>query len=156
MENIIEFIKTEFLIILLAAAPISELRGAIPLAIGIGFNPIHSAILGIIGNSIPVPFLLLLLKPVFEYLGKTKAFGGFVHWITKRTIKRSEAVKKYSALGLFLLVAIPLPSTGAWTGCLAASLFKIDFRYAFPAILAGIITAAIIVTTLSYKVSTII
>ena len=79
-------------------------------------------------------------------------FGKFVEWIKQRTLKRSKKVEKYSALGLFLLVAIPLPSTGAWTGWIAATLFNIDFKYSFPAIVAGVFTAGLIVFILSNQV----
>jgi len=151
MSEFFSAIKNELLVLILAAAPISELRGAIPLGISLGFSPIHSAILSVIGNSIPVPFLLLFLRPVFDFFGETKAFGGIISWIKRRTLKRSKNIEKYSALGLFLFVAIPFPTTGAWTGAIAAVLFNIKFRYAFPAIIAGIITAGLIVLALSYQ-----
>jgi uncharacterized membrane protein len=150
MGDIVNILEKEFLVILFATVPVFELRGAIPLGISLGFSPLHSTVLSIIGNIIPVPFLLILLKPVFNYFEKTKAFGGIINWIKRRTIKRSEKVRKYKVLGLFLLVAIPLPTTGAWTGCLAANLFNIDFKHAFPAIVLGVITAGIIMLTLSY------
>ncbi|WP_425448005.1 COG2426 family protein [Dethiothermospora halolimnae] len=145
MGGIITIFKEELFILLLSAAPISELRGAIPAAITVlGFSPLYSLILGVIGNTIPVPFLLKLLKPLFDFFGETGAFGGIITWIKKRTLKRSDKVKKYSIVGLYLLVAIPLPTTGAWTGCLAATLFNIKFKHAFPAILLGILTSGII------------
>ena len=73
----------------------------------------------------------------------------FFDWLFERTKKKAELVQRYEALGLILLVAIPLPATGAWTGCIAASLFKIKFKYAFPAILIGVLIAGIIVTFLT-------
>lgn len=156
MGEILEVIKDEFLVIALAAAPISELRGAIPFGIKLGFSPLHSTILSIIGNLLIVPVLLLCLKPIFRFLGKFKIFEGILAWIRKRTIRRSAKVKKYSTLGLFLLVAIPLPTTGAWTGCLAATFFNIDFKSALLAISSGVIAAGIIVFSISYRVTTLL
>ncbi len=149
MAEILAVFKKEIAVILLAAAPISELRGAIPVGISLGFSPIHSMILSIIGNMIPVPLLLIILEPVFDYLEKTIGFRRIVKWIKKRTLRRSEKIRKYKILGLFLLVAIPLPTTGAWTGAIAASLFNFKFKEAFLAIFAGVITAGIIIVILS-------
>lgn len=156
MGDILEIIKEELLVMGLAATPISELRGAIPFGIKLGFSPLHSAILSVIGNLIPVPILLLCLKPIFNFLGRFKMFKGMLGWIRRRTIRRSAKVKKYSTLGLFLLVAIPLPTTGAWTGCLAATFFNIDFKNALLAISGGVIAAGVIVFTLSYQVTTLL
>ena len=149
MTELILSIKKELMILLLAAAPISEIRGAIPAALGFGFEPWHAYIIGVIGNLLPIPFLLKLLNPMFDFFGRTRAFGGIINWIKRRTLRRSDKVEKYSVLGLFLLVAIPLPTTGAWTGSIAASLFDIKFRHAFPAIVAGVMVAGIIVLILS-------
>lgn len=149
MGEILAEFKKELAVILLAAAPISELRGAIPVAISLGFSPIHSMILSIIGNMLPVPLLLIGLEPIFDYLGRTTGFRKIVDWIKKRTLRRSEKIRKYKILGLFLLVAIPLPTTGAWTGAIAASLFKFKFKEAFLAIFAGVIVAGIIVVILA-------
>ncbi|MTI46816.1 COG2426 family protein [Sporosalibacterium faouarense] len=149
MLGILQDLKNEIIITLIAAVPVIELRGAIPIAISMGFSPLHSMILSVIGNMLPVPFLLILLEPLFKYFGKTKMFGGLVAWLKRRTLRRSKRMKKYTILGLFLLVAIPLPATGAWTGTVAAILFNVKFRYAFLTILAGVITAGIIVVVLS-------
>ncbi len=155
MGDILEIIREELLVMMIAATPISELRGAIPLGISLGLSPLHSAVISVIGNSVPVPFLLLLLKPIFDNLDDNKVVGGFISWLKKRTLKRSKNIKKYSLFGLYLLVAIPLPTTGAWTGCLAATLFNIRFKHAFIAIISGIITSGIIVLTLSHQVTSI-
>ena len=149
MWELITLLKKELVVIMVAATPIVELRGAIPLGIGMGFSPLHSTILGIIGNILPVPFLLLLLRPIFDYLRKIDFFDKIITWIENRTLKRSERMRKYTIFGLFLLVAIPLPTTGAYTGCVAASLFDLRFKYSFPTIVAGVIAAGIIMLTLS-------
>lgn len=148
MFELLTLLKKELIVVFIGALPLLELRGAVPIGVGLGFTPLHSTILSIIGNIIPIPFLLLLLRPIMDYLGKTKIFGNFIDWIRKRTLRKSEKVVKYSVLGLFLLVAIPLPTTGAYTGCVAATLLNIRFKYAFPTIVLGVIAAGIIMFTL--------
>ena len=141
--------KNELLIILTAALPISELRGAIPLGLYLKEPLLKVFFLSILGNIIPVIPILYLLQPVSEKLRKFKLWNRFFDWLFERTKKKSSLIEKYEVIGLALFVAIPLPITGAWTGCVAASLFKIRFRYALISILLGIFIAAIIVTTLS-------
>lgn len=155
MGEIFEIIKDELIVMMLAATPISELRGAIPLGISMGFSPLHSTIISIIGNCLPVPFLLLLLRPLFAALEDVKILGNIIKWIKRRTLKKSKNIVKYSVLGLYILVAIPLPTTGAYTGCVAATLFNIRFKYAFSAIVLGIITSGMIVLFLSHQVAAI-
>ncbi len=150
-KNFIDFLgqtlSNELLTILIASLPISELRGAIPISITqFGFTPIKAFLLSIFGNMLPVIPLLFFLNYFTERLSKIKFFKKFFDWWFERTKRRSSIVEKYEAVGLSLFVAIPLPMTGAWTGCVAAYLFRIKFRYAFPAIVAGVIIAGIIVT----------
>jgi len=131
-----------------AMLPVSELRGAIPLGMSMGL-PLKVIIpLAIAGNMMPVIPLLLFLTPVSNYLRSFKFWDRFFNWLFKRTEKRGFLIERFEAIGLALFVAIPLPITGAWTGCAAATFFKIRFRYAFPAILAGVILSSIIVTTI--------
>ena len=137
----------EFLeIFFVAAAPISELRGAIPL--GISFDISWPAVyfVALAGNILPVPFILLLLGPVSRILSKVKIFERILNFIFKISRKRGGIVEKYGALGLVFFVAIPLPITGAWTGSIVAFLLDIKFKRAFPAIVLGVIIAGIIVT----------
>ena len=105
-------------------------------------------ILAIIGNMLPIIPLLLLLKPVSERLRNFSLCKKFFDWLFERTKRKAQIIQRYEALGLAIFVAIPLPMTGAWTGAIAASLFKIRFRYAFLAISVGVILAGIIVTLL--------
>ena len=106
--------------------------------------------LAVTGNAVPVIPLLLLLQPVRQLLIRhSSVMERFFDWLDRRTLKRSDQVNRYGALGLILFTAIPLPTTGAWTASLAAILFKIRFRYALPAILAGILLAGIIVIVVS-------
>ena len=100
-----------------------------------------------------VPILLKILEPVMDYFEKTILFSKTIGWIKRRTLNRTKSIiKKYSLLGLFILVAIPVPTTGAWTGCIAASLLKLDYKDALFVILSGILAAGIIVYTVSYHI----
>jgi uncharacterized membrane protein len=146
--NWLKDIPDEYLVMIVGALPISELRGAIPLALSLGMSSSKALWLSIIGNSIPVAPALFLLEPISNRLRKFKIWSRFFDWLFERTKKKADTVQKYEALGLAIFVAIPLPMTGAWSGVVAASLFKIRFRYAFMAILAGIIGAGLIVLTL--------
>ncbi|MCF6459932.1 COG2426 family protein [Clostridium sp. Cult3] len=153
MWELLEEVKREILVIIVAAMPLSELRGAIPLGISLGLSPIHSTIISILGNMMIVPILLKILNPLMNYLERTALFSKFIGWVKRRTMKRTRnTIKKYSLLGLFILVAIPIPTTGAWTGCIAASLLKLDYKKALFVILSGVLTAGIIVSTISYGI----
>lgn len=143
-------IPPEWMTVIIASLPISELRGAIPLAIfKFGFSIPKAFLLSCLGNFIPVIPTLLLISPVSVFLRKIRMFDRFFNWWFERTRRHSEAVEKYEALGLFLFVAIPLPMTGAWSGCIAAYLFNIHFKYALPAVTAGILGAGVLVSLAS-------
>jgi uncharacterized membrane protein len=135
----------------IGAMPIFELRGAIPIALGIyDMSPISAFTFAVLGNMIPVVPLLLFLDPVSTYLRRFPIFDKFFSWLFGRTHRNhSERFEKYGTLALTLFVAVPLPVTGAWTGCAAAFVFGIKFRHAFPAILAGVLIAGIIVSSVT-------
>lgn len=137
-------------VILIAASPIAELRAAIPLAIlTFDFPWYHALLLAIIGNLLPVPFILLFMDTATRLLGKIAFFRRILDWLFERTRRRGRIIERYKRIGLVLFVAIPLPVTGAWTGSLAAVLFGVSFKHAFLSILAGVIIAGIIVTCLT-------
>ena len=140
----------EIITVIVAALPVSELRGAIPLAV-LGFKILlaKALLLSVLGNLIPIIPLLLFLQPVSERLRRFRLWSKFFDYLFERTRRKASLVEKYEFLGLVLFVAMPLPITGAWTGCIAASLFKIRFRYAFLAISIGVLIAAIIVSTIT-------
>jgi len=149
ITNTLVAFNKEAAVVVLAALPISELRGAIPLALSMGFSPAKAYILSFAGNLIPVVPLLFLLQPVASRLRHIWVFERFFNWLFERTRRKGALIEKFEALGLILFVAIPLPVTGAWTGCVAATLFKIRFRYAFLAVLAGVAIAGGVVLGLS-------
>jgi uncharacterized membrane protein len=150
-------LPVEVIIFLFAMTPIFELRGAIPLAALFSVNIAiwKVFLIAVIGNMIPVLPILLLLEPMSNFLSKhSKIFNRFFEWLFTRTKRKIESnIEKYGALGLMVFVAIPLPATGAWTGCIAAFLFGIRLRYAFPAILAGVMIAGIVVSIATYGAS---
>ena len=137
--------------VLIAAMPIAELRGAIPVAIRLyGMDPLTAYLLAVIGNMLPVVPLLLFLESVSDYMRRWAFWDVFFNWLFRRTYHRHNAMyERYGTIALALFVAIPLPVTGAWTGCAAAFVFGIQFRHALLAILAGVLIAGIIVTTIT-------
>lgn len=143
--NWLKDMPKEYVVMIVGLLPISELRGAIPLALSFGMSISKAFWLSVLGNCTPVVPLLVLLEPVSQRLRKFKIWSRFFDWLFERTKKKADVIQKYEALGLAIFVAIPLPMTGAWTGAIAASLFKIRFRYAFIALIAGILGAGMIV-----------
>ena len=146
--NWLKDIPREYVVMIVGALPITELRGAIPLGLSFGMPIIKAFWLSVLGNIIPIAPALFLLDPVSQRLRKFKIWSRFFDWLFERTKKKSDAIQKYEALGLAIFVAIPLPMTGAWSGVVAASLFKIKFRYAFIAIALGVLGAGLIVSAL--------
>jgi uncharacterized membrane protein len=146
-------VSPKLMTVVIAALPISELRGAIPYAIFEGKMSWQAAYpLAVLGNFIPVIPILLLLGSVSNWLMRYRLWNKFFTWLFNRTRRRGKVVERFEALGLILFVAIPLPITGAWTGCVAAFIFKIPLRLAIPAILCGILIAGVVVTLASLGV----
>ncbi|MBS1263270.1 MAG: hypothetical protein MAG715_00444 [Methanonatronarchaeales archaeon] len=142
----------EVTVLIIAATPVFELRGAIPVAIGhYALSPLRAYSLGVLGNLIPVVPLLLFLESGSGLLRRrSRFFDRFFSWLFERTHRNhSERFDRYGALALLPFVAVPLPVTGAWTGCAAAFVFGVSFRYAFPAIALGVALAGVVVTAVS-------
>ena len=129
-------------VLIISMLPIIELRGAIPVA--------FAFIISILGNLLPIPFILLLIKPVCEWLKKTRLFAWLPRFLERKVAKNQEKITKYAKWGLFLFVAIPLPGTGAWTGALVASFLDFKFKDALLAITGGVLTAGLIMAVFSY------
>ncbi len=127
-----------------AMVPVLELRGAIPMGVAAGLPPGLACGAAILGNLLPVPLIMLLVRRVFDWLRGTRLFGDKILWLERRAHLKGRLVRKYRLPGLVLLVGIPLPGTGAWTGALVAALLDIRMRSAIPAILAGLVIAAAI------------
>lgn len=139
-------------VFLISMAPVVELRGAIPYGVAQGLPLWLVFVLGVAGNMVPVPFIILFLRHIFAWLQKNPRTAPIVEKLIRKAHLNGKKVEKYRSLGLFILVAIPLPGTGAWTGSLVASVLDIRLRKAFPVILAGVATAGIIMIVISYGV----
>ena len=132
-----------------AMIPVVELRGAIPVGVAAGLPPAVACAVAILGNLLPVPFIMLLARWVFNWLRDSRLFGSKIVWLERRAHLKGRIVRRYRLPGLVVLVAIPLPGTGAWTGALVASLLDIRLRSALPAILLGLIIAGGITTAVT-------
>ena len=157
LNKLLNFLSIELTVLLTAALPVIELRGAIPVGISLGLTPIHATILSFIGSMIPVPFILFTIRPIFNYLKTTRTFKKLVHKITDKSMNNNSGkIQKYGVWGLILIVAIPIPGTGVWSGSLVAALLNIRFKWAFPAILVGNLIAGILIMLLSNGVVSVI
>jgi len=141
-------------ILLTSMLPVLELRAAIPLGILLGMSPLKTYLISVLGNFLPVPFLLIFLRRVLEFLENFEIFSPVLRKIYEIGDKRSEIVRRYGPLGLMLFVAIPLPVTGAWTGSLIAVLLNLPPRDSMISIFLGILVAGTIVTMGSLGVFT--
>lgn len=149
-ENLSQFISPEGAVFLISMIPILELRGGL-LAASLLKIPAATAIpICIVGNIIPIPFILLFIRQIFKWLKKTRLFCGLIMKLENRAMGKSDKIKRYEFWGLLLFVGIPLPGTGAWTGSLIASLLEIDIKKSSVAILGGIIMATVIMYVVSY------
>ena len=137
-------------VFLLSMGPILELRASIVYGASVGLPWVPTYLVSIVGNMIPVPFILLFIRRIIQWMYTTKHFHRIAEWLEKKADSHSDRVKEYASLGLVLLVAIPLPGTGAWTAALVAALFDIRMKYALPAIFVGILLAGIIVSGVAY------
>lgn len=143
--------KARLITFLMAMVPVIELRGAIPYGVIAGLSVPEAFILAVLGNIAPIPFLVVFTRKVFEWL-RTKSAGldRFVRKMEAKAEKNKGIVQKYEFFGLMILVAIPLPGTGGWTGALVAAMMNMRLKRAMPAIIVGILVAGVIVTTLTY------
>lgn len=139
----------EIIVFIISMIPLLELRGSILAAGLLNMNFLSTYIISVIGNILPVPFILLFIEKIFEWLKKTK-LKKFVEKLENKALSKSEQITKYGKYGLFLFVAVPLPGTGAWTGALIASLLKFKKRQAVFWILLGIMTAGLIMSLISF------
>jgi len=141
------------LVFLVSMVPLIELRGAIPMAVGMGLDKTISFIIAIIGNMLPVPFIFLFARKILEWGKDKKIIGKFFAWCLNKGEKGGKKLEAKAGKGLywalFLFVGIPLPGTGAWTGTLAASILDLDFKKTILAVMSGVLCAGIIMMILS-------
>ena len=140
----------ELIVFLISLMPILELRGGLIAAALLGLNIVPAFIICIIGNLLPIPFILWFITPIFNKLKKTKHLSKFVNKIEKKALSKKDKIEKAEFWGLFFFVGIPLPGTGGWTGSLIASLINMDKKKAMLAITCGVLLAGLIVGSLSF------
>lgn len=141
---------------IVSMVPVIELRGAIPLGVLNGLDVGTAMIVSIIGNLVPVPFIIIFIRKIFKWMQKkSETLAKIVHKMEAKADKKKDQVLKYEFWGLMILVAIPLPGTGAWTGALVAAMLDMKLTRAFPAIVLGVLIAAIVVTVATYGVASI-
>ncbi len=144
-------IKEALITFFMAMVPVIELRGAIPYGVISGLSVPAAFIIAVTGNLVPIPFLVVFTRKVFEWLRtKSEWLDRMVRKLEAKAEKNQEVVNRYKFWGLVVLVAIPLPGTGAWTGALVAAMMDMRLKNAMPAIILGVIIAGVIVTTVTY------
>ncbi|NCE65274.1 small multidrug export protein [Pseudoflavonifractor sp. 524-17] len=138
---------------LVAMLPVIELRGAIPFGVALGLNPWAALTASIIGNLLPLPFIVVYIRRIFQWMRRRlPRLNHLVDRLEHKAHLKGRKVSKYQYLGLMIFVAIPLPGTGGWTGALAAAFLDMPLRKAVPALVAGVFTAGFLVTFLTYVV----
>lgn len=141
----------------MAALPVVELRGAVPYGVALDLPLLSVLIVSVIGNMLPVPFIMLFIRQIFAWMKtKNRRLRALAEKLEARAQAKGDILVKYETLGLFILVAIPLPGTGAWTGSLIAALFNLRIRHAVPTIFFGVVTAGLIMSVVSYGVDMLI
>lgn len=142
---------------IVSMVPVIELRGAIPLGVLNGLDVATAMVVSILGNLVPVPFIIVFIRKIFKWMqSKNETLAKVVRKMEEKADKKKDQVLKYEFWGLLILVAIPLPGTGAWTGALVAAMLDMQLKRAFPAIALGVLFAGIIVTVATYGVAAII
>lgn len=149
-------VSNETILALLSASPIMELRGGILAAKLLKYPMVPAVIICVLANLAPIPFVLLLARPFFRWMRRWKPLRRPVGWLRERIRKSHRHIQRYEMLGLIVLVALPLPGAGAWTGALVAAGMNLPLRRAFFAIVLGTVLAALIMTLLAYELPVLI
>ena len=139
-----DLLPGELVVFLLSMMPILELRGGLIASALYGIPIVEAGCICFVGNLIPIPFILLLIRPVFNWLRQTSLFRPLVEKLESKAMGKSDTIQKYEFWGLLIFVGIPLPGTGAWTGALIASMLNISIKRAMPPIALGLCMATVI------------
>lgn len=148
--NLTGILSEELIVFVISMMPILELRGGLIASALFKIPMVKAIIICVIGNLIPIPFILAFITPIFNWLKKTKWIKPKLERLEEKSMGKSETIQKYEFIGLMLFVGIPLPGTGAWTGALIASLLNIKIKKAFPAVICGVCIATVIMCIISY------
>ncbi|MBQ7474713.1 MAG: small multi-drug export protein [Clostridia bacterium] len=148
MTTFLKYLK----VFAISMVPILELRAAVPLGVTVEGLPLLPVLgVSVLGNMLPVPFIILFIRPIFNWMKERgKLFRRIAEKMEQKAERKADKIKRYELFGLFLLVAIPLPGTGAWTGALVAALFDIRLKNAVPVILAGVVTAGVVMSLITF------
>ena len=150
----LEIVGRHLCVFFCSLLPIIECRGAVPLGAGLGLPWWQTYLLAVAGNLLPVPFILLFIRAILNWMTKSKIkfINKFGHWLERKVEKHKGKIEKYSYWGVILFVAIPIPGTGAWTGSLIAAVLKLDFKKSLLAATLGVLLAGAIMTVISYAI----
>lgn len=148
----LSFMPKEMVAFIISMVPILELRGGLIAASLLGIGVVKAIVICILGNIVPIPFILFFITPIFNWMKKTSLFRPMVEKLESKSMAKSDQIQKYKFWGLALFVGIPLPGTGAWTGALIAALLGIEIKKASLSIFIGLIIATIIMTIISYGI----
>ena len=148
----LETVGRELCVFFCSMLPIIECRGAVPLGFLLGLEWWQTALLSLVGNLLPVPFILLFIRAILKWMrnSSVKLFSRIAVWLDGKIEKHKGGIEKYSYLGVLIFVAVPLPGTGAWTGSLIASVLGLDPKKSFLAAIGGVVIATAIMTVLMY------
>lgn len=153
LSNILaDYLEPQLALLMVSMIPFIELRGGVVLGAALGMPWLEALIICIIGNVIPVPFIILFGRWMMNWMEKTKMFGPLVRKYKKKVLSKADVIHKYGPWGLMLFVGIPLPGTGVWSGSVLALLLDLRLKSAIPAILAGVVLAGIIMTVGSHSI----
>ena len=148
-----ESLQSYGMVFLVAMAPLAELRGAIPLGMALGLDPWLVWLVSVTGNMAPAPFIILFIRRIFRWMERRSGkLAELVRRLENKADRNAELFYKYELLGLCILVAIPLPGTGAWTGALVAAMLRLRLKAAIPAIGLGVCIAGVVVIMITYGV----
>lgn len=142
----------EVVVFIISMMPLLELRGGLLAATLLKMDFVPAYLISIVGNTLPIPLVLLFLDKVFNFLKKSKKLNKLISKLEKKILSKKGQIEKYGYLGLLLFVGIPLPGTGAWTGAGLAVLLNLNKKKAFVSIMLGVILASIIMSILSYGI----
>ena len=148
--NLSQYVSEEMVVFIISLFPILELRGGLLAAKLLGVSLFKAIPICIVGNILPIPFILLLIKKVFAWMKRFKVFRRFIEWLENKAMSKSDKIQKMEFWGLALFVGVPIPGTGAWTGSLIAALLDVDFKKAILAELLGIAIATVIMSIVAY------
>ena len=151
-----QYVPAELFVFIISMMPILELRGGLIAAALLNIPVVEALVICIVGNIIPIPFILLLIRPIFAWLKQTSMFRPTVEKLERKAMGKSDQIRKYEFWGLLIFVGIPLPGTGAWTGALIAAMLNISIKRAIPPILLGVCMASVIMTLISYVIPALI